>query len=201
MAQQANTGTDFIYGFWCGRKYSNGREHRNAGESKGIFQVPSIVRRLARLPLASTILGLMVRLRGPLNYFRDLAQHVIKTRRQRGATGRKDLLQLMMNANDETTEEKVSRLTDDEIVAQSVLFLLAGSDTTGNTLSFTVYFLAINPDVQEKLRIHIKEAMESNSPLSHGGHIGYDVCTLGMKSRRCVSNLWFAANHAKQRSL
>ena len=31
-----------------------------------------------------------------------------------------------------------------------------------------------------------------NSPLSHGGHIGYDVCTLGMKSRRCVSNLRFA---------
>ena len=28
-----------------------------------------------------------------------------------------------------------------------------------------------------------------NSPLSHGGHIGYDVCTLGMKSTRCVSNL------------
>ena len=33
----------------------------------------------------------------------------------------------------------------------------------------------------------------SYSPLSHGGHIGYDVCTLGMKSRRCVSNLRFAA--------
>ena len=40
------------------------------------------------------------------------------------------------------------------------------------------------------------------SPLSHGGHIGYDVCTLGRKSRRCVSNLRFAAiNHAKQRSV
>ena len=32
----------------------------------------------------------------------------------------------------------------------------------------------------------------NHSPLSHGGHIGYDVCTLGMKSRRCVSNLRFA---------
>ena len=41
----------------------------------------------------------------------------------------------------------------------------------------------------------------SHSPLLHGGHIGYDVCTLGMKSRRCVYNLRFAAiNHAKQRS-
>ena len=40
-----------------------------------------------------------------------------------------------------------------------------------------------------------------HSPLSHGGHIGYDVCSLGKKLRRCVSNLRFAAiNHAKQRS-
>ena len=46
-----------------------------------------------------------------------------------------------------------------------------------------------------------RELSGKNSPLSHGGHVGYDVCTLGMKSRRCVSNLRFAAiNHAKQRS-
>ena len=39
------------------------------------------------------------------------------------------------------------------------------------------------------------------SPLSHGGHTGYGVWTLGIKSRRCVSNLRFAAiNHAKQKS-
>lgn len=86
MAQQANTGTDFIDGVWCGREHSSGREHRNAGERKEIFQVPPIVRRLARLPVAGTIVGLLARLRGSLNYFRDLAQHVIKTRREQGAT-------------------------------------------------------------------------------------------------------------------
>ena len=36
------------------------------------------------------------------------------------------------------------------------------------------------------------DRLASHSPLSHGGNIGYDVCTLGMKSRRCVSNLRFA---------
>ena len=42
--------------------------------------------------------------------------------------------------------------------------------------------------------------LRRHSPLSHGGHIGYDVCTLGMKSRRCVSNLRFPAiNHAQGR--
>ena len=49
--------------------------------------------------------------------------------------------------------------------------------------------------------VAIVVVVKTNSPLSHGGHIGYDVCTLGMKSRRCVSNLRFAViNHAKQRS-
>lgn len=127
------------------------------------FQVPPIVRRLARFPVASTLIGFLGRLRGNLDYFGDLAQHVIKTRRQRGITGRKDLLQLMMDAHDEKTGENVCRLTDDEIVAQSILFLLAGSDTTGNTLSFIVYFLAVNPDVQEILRVQVKEAMKSNA--------------------------------------
>ena len=47
---------------------------------------------------------------------------------------------------------------------------------------------------------HRQCPMRLNSPLSHGSHIGYDVCTLGMKSWRCVSNLRFAANYAKQRS-
>jgi len=131
--------------------------------AKRFFQVPPIVRRLARLPVAGTIVELLARLRGSLNYFRDLAQHVIKTRREQGATGRKDLLQLMINAHDEKTTGNVGRLTDEEIVAQSVLFLLTGSDTTGNMLSFTVYFLAMNPDVQEKLRKHIKEAMDYNA--------------------------------------
>ena len=47
---------------------------------------------------------------------------------------------------------------------------------------------------------NINSTSLANSPLSHGSHIGYDVCTLGMKSRQSVSNLRFAANHANQRS-
>ena len=131
--------------------------------AKKISRVPPIVRRIARLPFGSSLLGLVAVLQGSQNYFLHIVRQIIKTRRQQELTGRKDLLQLMMNASDETTEKGVSRLTDDEIVAQSVLFLLAGSDTSSNTLSFIVYYLAVNPDVQDKLRAEIKETMESNA--------------------------------------
>ena len=42
-------------------------------------------------------------------------------------------------------------LSDDEIAAQSIGFLQAGSDTTSVTLSLTCFFIAANPEVQEKL--------------------------------------------------
>ena len=46
-------------------------------------------------------------------------------------------------------------LSDDEIAAQSIGFLQAGSDTTSVTLSLACFFIAANPEVQEKLHQEI----------------------------------------------
>jgi len=134
--------------------------------AKALFQTPGILRQLARLPFGKAFLKLMAYLSGnkPL-YFQGVAKEIIKSRRQQGLTGRKDLLHLMMIANEETTVEGVSKLSDEEIVAQAILFLLAGYETSSNTLSFTLYYLAVNPDVQDKLRKEITEAMESNAKM------------------------------------
>ena len=132
--------------------------------AKAIFKVPNIVRQMARLPFGNYLVRLLMRLSGiKSNYFEGVVKEIIKSRRQQGLSVRKDLLQLMMNANDETTVEGVSRLSDEEIVAQSIVFLLAGYETSSNTLAFTLYFLAVNPDVQDKLRKEISEALESNA--------------------------------------
>ena len=50
---------------------------------------------------------------------------------------------------------KGNRLSNEEIVAHAVTFLLAGYETTANTLSYTAYLLALNPDIQEKLQSEI----------------------------------------------
>ncbi|KAL9967761.1 hypothetical protein ACROYT_G026053 [Oculina patagonica] len=95
----------------------------------------------------------------------------------------------MMTANEETTVEGVSRLSDEEIVAQAVVFLLAGYETSSNTLAFTTYFLALNPDVQDKLRAEIKEAMESNArkkPLFEvAQNMEYLDCVIKESQRLC----------------
>ena len=74
---------------------------------------------------------------------------------------RKDLLELMLRAEVTDSEgRQVSKLSDEEVLAQSFTFILAGYETTSNTLAYTTYCLATNPDVQEKLIDEIDSAVE-----------------------------------------
>ena len=158
-------------------------------KAQAIFKIPLIVRQFQRLPFGTLFFSFLGTIFGnQLTYFLGIVDEIIKTRRQQGFMGRKDLLQLMIMGKDETTVDGVSRLTDEVIVAQSVLFLLAGYETSSNTLSFTAYFLATNPDVQEKLRTEIKDAMESNADISlyeltHS--IEYLDCAIKESQRMC----------------
>ena len=76
---------------------------------------------------------------------------------------RKDLLQLMIDAADSETAE---RLEIGEIVADSVGFMIAGHETTSTALAFTTYVLATHPEVQERLANEIQEYFEEH-PVSN----------------------------------
>lgn len=115
----------------------------------------------------------------------------IKQRKESGEK-RDDFLQLMLEARngqlkmddiaDLNTFEREAQLkdapmkqdkvilTDDIIVAQSILFILAGFDTTQSLLLFAVYELAICPHVQEKLAIEVRKARNSA-----GGKFTYET--------------------------
>ena len=77
---------------------------------------------------------------------------------------RKDLLQLMIDASDSETQR---RLEKGEIIADCVGFILAGYETTSNTLAFATYQLAANPEAQERLANEIHAYFEKN-PVSKG---------------------------------
>jgi len=51
-------------------------------------------------------------------------------------------------------------ITEDDIIANAILFFLAGYETTASMLSFLFYSLAINPECQQKL---YEEVIEFNS--------------------------------------
>jgi cytochrome P450 family 9 len=58
-------------------------------------------------------------------------------------------------------KSEVSNWTNDELVAQCLLFFLAGFDTTSTTLAFASYELALNPEIQERLREEILDVKNS----------------------------------------
>ena len=47
------------------------------------------------------------------------------------------------------------KLTNEEVVGHARVVLLAGYETTANTLAYASYLLALNPDIQEKLQSEI----------------------------------------------
>ena len=71
---------------------------------------------------------------------------------------------MLIAAQDESLP-KSKRLSDSEMLAQSVIFLIAGYETRSNTLGFVAYFLATNPDVQEKLQKEIDSVWDDESKM------------------------------------
>jgi hypothetical protein len=55
---------------------------------------------------------------------------------------------------------QISEWTDKDLVAQSMIFFLAGFDTVSTAMCFVGHLLAVNPDVQEKLVREIDDLNE-----------------------------------------
>lgn len=62
-------------------------------------------------------------------------------------------------------KKSLSKLTDEQIVAEAVGLMMAGYDTTANALAYTSYLLALHPEIQEKLQAEI-DSYFSDKPVS-----------------------------------
>lgn len=73
------------------------------------------------------------------------------------------MLQLMLDAKEEPGSEKID---NEDIQAQTLVFLLAGYETSSTTLGFVSYHLALDTQVQDKLRDEI-DRMWPDDKVSH----------------------------------
>ncbi|XP_048767818.2 cytochrome P450 3A18-like [Ostrea edulis] len=110
-------------------------------------------------------------------FFKQLVERATKLRQDN--EDRTDLLQLLLNAHRDTetsdTEQlleyedkkghwKKRGLTKEELGGNSVMFMVAGYETTATTLTFTAYCLATNPECQEKLIAEIDSTIGQDTP-------------------------------------
>ncbi|KAK4887308.1 hypothetical protein RN001_003579 [Aquatica leii] len=100
--------------------------------------------------------------------FENIVEETLKMRKEKKIV-RPDMINLMMetkakvNSNDPDSVKTQHKLdfTNKDITAAAISFYFAGFDTTSTTLTFIAYSLCINPDVQNKLRKEVDEAMAS----------------------------------------
>ena len=97
-------------------------------KARNVFRTPLWIRAFSLLPFW-TYLSRFVNILPNADYFIGLARNMLDTRSKQGSSGKKDLVQLMLEAH-ETTVDGVSKLSDNEIMAESIT-LLAGFETTG----------------------------------------------------------------------
>ncbi|KAF2886705.1 hypothetical protein ILUMI_19468, partial [Ignelater luminosus] len=136
-------------------------------------------------PPLSKLLGINLFDKNVTEFFRRLVKTNIQFREKNG-TVRPDMIHLLMEARkgrlrheqsdgvidtgfaviEESNvgkEEKrqTKQLSDDDVTAQALIFFFAGFDTVSTLMCFAVYELAVNPDVQQKLREEVDETLKN----------------------------------------
>nr|KAF6366496.1 hypothetical protein mPipKuh1_009903 [Pipistrellus kuhlii] len=94
--------------------------------------------------------------RSVTEYFKKSVKRMKESRLQDKQKHRVDLLQLMINSQNSKETDSHKALSDLELVAQSVIFIFAGYETTSSALNFFMYLMAIHPDAQQKLQEEIE---------------------------------------------
>ncbi|XP_075153327.1 cytochrome P450 6d3-like [Haematobia irritans] len=123
----------------------------------------------------------------PITYrVRDIVQRTIEFREKNNVM-RKDLLQLLIQlkntgkisddieriSNMETPAENLKSITLDVISANMLLFYIAGSETTSSTIAYTLYEMAMNPEILQKAQNEIDLCLEKHK-LQAQGSLSYE---------------------------
>ncbi|XP_061395496.1 cytochrome P450 6d1 [Musca vetustissima] len=142
------------------------------------FMCPPIARILSRLGA-----------KDPVTYrLRDIVKRTIEFREEKGVV-RKDLLQLFIQLRNtgkisddsdklwnevESTAENLKSMSIDMIASNSFLFYIAGSETTAATTSFTIYELAMYPEILKKAQNEVDEVLRKHN-LKPEGRLTYEA--------------------------
>uniref|UniRef100_A0A182JEZ4 Uncharacterized protein n=1 Tax=Anopheles atroparvus TaxID=41427 RepID=A0A182JEZ4_ANOAO len=170
------------------------------GRKMMMFQRPIVLLKVFGFRLAPKLmgwLGLDAFDREQIDYFTEIIRDTLRTRDEHGIV-RHDMVNLLMQARKgalknqkevkeesevkgfATVEEsdvgrmQVSKgmgMSEAEMVAQCLIFFLAGFDTVSTCLTFLAHELTVNRDVQDKLYEEIRETKESLG----GGPLTYDA--------------------------
>jgi len=104
-----------------------------------------------------------------VNYGLEQLKDKIATEEAAKAEGkelRKDMMHYILNAQDPKTGMKLSKA---ELLAESVLFILAGADTVAISLAASFFYLVHNANTLQKATAEVRSAFQSADEIKNGG--------------------------------
>ncbi|XP_005184185.2 cytochrome P450 6d3-like [Musca domestica] len=119
---------------------------------------------------------------------REIVKRTIEYREKHGVV-RKDLLQLLLQLRNsgqiseddnaatwrvETVAENLKSLSIDTITGNLLLFYIAGSETTSSTIAYTLYELAMYPEILQRAQAEVLDCLAKHN-LKPSDHLTYDI--------------------------
>jgi cytochrome P450 len=114
-----------------------------------------------------------LRVRRAVRQIENILYRIIAERRASGRDSG-DLLSMLLEAQDEDG----SRMTDKQLRDETITLFLAGHETTANTMAWTWWLLAQNPEVEARLHAELDAVLAGRAPsledlpkLAYAGHV------------------------------
>jgi cytochrome P450 family 6 len=111
-------------------------------------------------------------------FFMQIVKDTIEYRETNGVE-RKDFMDLLIDIKNKSGEEG---LTIEEVAAQALIFFLAGFETSSATMTFALYELARNQEVQDRARTSVQEVLKR-----HNGAMTYEAMTEMTYIDQCIN--------------
>ncbi|KAF5307270.1 hypothetical protein FQR65_LT06986 [Abscondita terminalis] len=160
------------FGLDCNTMKNPETEFRQMGRRAFTQTVPDMLRIISIYLIPSLVkpLGFGVFSRGVTSFFKKVVKDTMDYRENNNVS-RKDFLQLLiqlkqqgyLDNDDNSNPDAVSDgtvLTFEEAAAQAFIFFLAGFETTSATMSFAMFEMCVNLDVQRRVREEVINVMK-----------------------------------------
>ena len=78
-----------------------------------------------------------------------------------------DKLRMMIHKIRESGQTKLDGMNEEMVIAQGIVFLAAGFETTANTMGSFTYNLAKYPEIQHRCYEEIREVIDNKKEINH----------------------------------
>ncbi|KAM0726147.1 Cytochrome P450 6k1 [Formica fusca] len=121
------------------------------------------------LPYITRLAHLKVFGKDPSTFLRKAFWETM-TQRMESGIKRNDLMDILIELKKNYGQQDMGgfKFDDDDLVAQAVIFFTGGYETSSTAMAFALYELAIQPEIQDKLRKEIHNALnESDNKITY----------------------------------